>query len=109
MAPGSVVDITEDLGVTEDGALTVQTEMEPGVLTISTRGQGEVVSGSVKVVSGGPIGGMLRFDHPDLGVAGVGASPPVIAAIFPVRRQEGGITTGVALCNLESRGCCGAT
>ena len=103
VAPESVVDVTGDLEVTEDGALTVQTEMEPlGVLTISTHGRGELVSGSVRVVSEGPIGGMLRFDHPDLGVAGVGASPPVSDALFPVRRQEGGITTGVALHNLES-------
>ena len=32
----------------------------------------------------------------------MGASPPVSDAIVPVRRQEGGITTGVALHNLES-------
>ena len=103
IAAESVVDITGDLEITEDGALTVQTEMEPlGVLTISTHGRGALVSGSVRVVSEGPIGGMLRFDHPDLGVAGVGASPPVSDALFPVRRQEGGITTGVALHNLES-------
>ena len=103
VAAESVVDVTGDLEVTEDGALTVRTEMEPlGVLTISTHGRGELVSGSVRVVSEGPIGGMLRFEHPDLGVAGVGASPPLGDAIFPVRRQEGGITTGVALHNLES-------
>ena len=46
---------------------------------------------------------MLRFDHPDFGVAGVGAGPPLSDALFPVRRQEGGINTGVALRNLESR------
>ena len=103
IAAASVVDITGDLEVTEDGALTVRTEMEPlGVLTISTHGRGALVSGSVRVVSEGPIGGMLRFEHPDLGVAGVGASPPVSDALFPVRRREGGITTGVALHNLES-------
>ena len=103
IAAESVVDITGDLEITEDGALTVRTEMEPlGVLTISTHGRGELVTGSVRVVSEGPIGGMLRFEHPDLGVAGVGASPPVSDALFPVRRQEGGITTGVALHNLES-------
>ena len=103
VAPESVVDITGDLEITEDGALTVRTEMEPlGVLTISTHGRGELVSGSVRVVSEGPIGGMLRFEHPALGVAGVGASPPLSDALFPVRRQEGGITTGVALHNLES-------
>ena len=103
IAAESVVDITGDLMVTEDGSLTVQTEMEPlEVLTITTHGRGDLVSGSVKVVSEGPIGGMLRFDHPALGVAGLGASTPVSDALVPVRRQEGGITTGVALHNLES-------
>ena len=103
IAAASVVDITGDLEISEDGALTVRTEMEPlGVLTISTHGRGELVTGSVRVVSEGPIGGMLRFEHPDLGVAGVGANPPVRDALFPVRRQEGGINTGVALHNLES-------
>ena len=103
IAAESVVDITGDLEIAEDGALTVQTEMEPlGVLTISTHGRGELVSGSVRVVSEGPIGGMLRFEHPDLGVAGVGAGPPVSDVLFPVRRREGRITTGVALHNLES-------
>ena len=98
-----MVDVTGDLEVTEDGALTVQTQMEPlGALTISTHGRGELVSGSVKVVSDGPIGGMLRFDLPTIGEAVVGASPPLGDAIFPVRRQEGGITTGVALHNLGS-------
>ena len=39
VAPESVVDVTGDLEITEDGALTVQIEMEPlGVLTISTHG-----------------------------------------------------------------------
>ena len=46
--------MTADLEIQEDGGLTVQTEMDPlAVLTISTHGQGELVSGSVKVVLGG--------------------------------------------------------
>ena len=99
----SVVEVTGDLEITEDGGLTVQTEMEPlGVLTISTHGRGSLVSGSVKVVSEGPIGGMLRYSLPHIGEAVVGASPPVSDAVSPVRRQEGGITTGVAIHNLES-------
>ena len=99
----SVVDVTGDLEITEDGGLTVQTEMDPlGVLTISTHGQGALVTGSVKVVSEGPIGGMLRYDLPAIGEAVVGASPPLGDALFPVRRLEGGITTGVAIHNLES-------
>ena len=103
IAAESVVEVTGDLEVAEDGSLSVLTEMEPlGEFTISTHGQGELVTGSVRVVSEGPIGGMLRFEHPAFGVAGAGASPPVSDALFPVRRQEGGITTGVALHNLES-------
>ena len=98
--PESVVDLTEDLEVTEDGALSVQKEMAPlGELTISTHGRGEVVSGSVKVVSEGPIGGVLRYALPGIGVTGVGASPPVRDALFPVR-QEGGLATAAAIRNL---------
>ena len=102
IAAESVVDITGDLEVQEDGGLTVLTEMDPlGELTISTHGRGALVSGSVKVVSYTPIGGMLRFDLPAIGEAVVGASPPLSDALFAVRRQEGGITTGVAIHNLE--------
>ena len=103
VAPDSVVDVTGDLEITEDGGLTVWTEMEPlGVLTISTHGRGELVTGSVRVVSDGPIGGLLRFDLPGVGAGVVGASPPLGDAIFPVRRQEGGINTWAAIHNLES-------
>ena len=97
IAAESVVDVTGDLEITEDGGLTVQTQMKPlGVLTVSTHGQGPLVTGSVRVVSEAPIGGMLRYDLPHIGVAVVEASSPISDAIFPVRRQEGGITTGVA-------------
>ena len=101
MDPESVVDLTEDLEVTEDGALSTWTEMEPlGELTISTHGRGEGVSGSVKVVSDGPIGGFLRFDLPGIGVAGVGASSSVRDVLFPARRQADGISTAAAIHNL---------
>ena len=102
LAAESVLEVTGDLEVTEDGSLSVRTAMEPlGELTISTHGQGEVVSGSVKVVSNGPIGGVLRFDLPGIGVAGVGASPPVRDALFPARREGGGISTAAAVHNME--------
>ena len=101
IAAESVLEVTTDLEITEDGGLTVRTEMEPlGVLTISTHGRGELVSGSARVVSDGPIGGGLRYNLPAIGEAVVGASPPVGDALFPVRRQEGGINTGVAIHNL---------
>ena len=102
IAAETVVDVTEDLEVRADGGLSVRTAMEPlGELTISTHGQGEVVSGSVKVVSNGPIGGVLRFDLPGIGVAGVGASQPVRDALFPARREVGGISTAAAIHNME--------
>ena len=101
LAAESVVDITGDLEIREDGSLSIQTAMEPlGELTISTHGQGELVSGSVRVAADGTIGGVLRFDLPGIGVAGVGVSSPISDAIFPVRRRAGGINTGVALHNL---------
>ena len=74
--------------------------MEPlGELTISTHGRGNLVSGSVTVVSEGSIGGVLRYALPGIGVTGVGASPPVRDALFPVR-QEGGLDTAAAIHNL---------
>ena len=104
IAAESVVDVTGDLEVQGDGGLTVQTAIEPlGELTISTHGQGELVSGSVKVTANGPIGGVLRFDLPGVGVAGVGASLPIADALFPARRQAGGISTAVAIHSLGAR------
>ena len=74
--PASVVDLTDDLEVQEDGGLTIRTEMAPlGELTITTHGRGQEVSGSVKVVSEGAIGGVLRYSVPGVGVTGVGAGP----------------------------------
>ncbi len=105
--PASVVDIGGNLEATDHGAVTLQSELAPlGEVTISTNGEGETVTGSVKVISDGPdspIGGVLRFDVPGVGVAGVGASEAVRAAIFPARRQAGGIDTGAALRNLSEK------
>ena len=102
IAAETVVEIMGDLEITEDGSLSIRTAMEPlGELTISTHGQGEVVSGSVKVVAFGAIGGVLRFDLPEIGVAGVGVSLPVRDAVFPVRRRAGGISTAAAVHNIE--------
>ena len=101
IAPELVVDAGEDLEVRADGALTVQTDVAPlGELTISTHGRGPLVTGSVRVLADGPIGGVLRFDSPEIGVAGVGVSLPVRDAIFPARRQAGGINTAAAIHNL---------
>ena len=100
IAPGSVVEITGDLEVQEDGSLSVRTEIEPlGELTLSTHGRENLVTGSVTVDANGPIGGVLRFDLPSIGVAGVGASLPLRDAIFPARRRAGGISTAAAIHN----------
>ena len=62
IAAESVVDVTGDLEVQEDGGLTVQTEMEPlGVLTIPTHGQGEVVTGSTFIDGSGLFCALLCF------------------------------------------------
>ena len=99
--PASVVDLTGDLEITGDGDLAGQLGMDPmGELTISTHGRGEVVSGSVQVVSEGPIGGVIRFHLPGIGVAGVGASQPMTTGVFPARRQ-GGLSTAVAIHNIN--------
>ncbi len=98
IAAESVVDAGGNLEVRGDGALTIRTDVEPlGEVTISTHGRGELVTGSARVVADGPIGGVLRFDAPGIGVAGVGSSRPLRDAIFPVRRQEGAINTGAAI------------
>ena len=103
IAPETVVDIGGDLEVTEDGGLAVVTGMEPlGELRVSTHGREALVTGSVKVVSEGPVGGMLRYNLPHVGEAIVGAGAATSDAIFPVRRRQGGIDTGVAIHNLES-------
>ena len=100
---GSVVDVTMDgVEIGDGGALMVTDQIPPmGEMTISTNGMGDGVVGSVRVVSDGPIGGVLRFDFPNIGVAGVGASEAVNAAIFPARRMAGGINTGAAIRNME--------
>ena len=60
------------------------------------------MAGSVRVVAEGPIGGVLRFDLPGVGVAGVGTGQPLTDALFPARRQAGGISTAAAIRNLEA-------
>ena len=101
IAADSVVDVAGDLAIQEDGGLTIRTDLETlADLTVSTHGRGELVTGSARAVADGRIGGVLRFNTPAIGVAGVGSSLPLQDTIFPVRRQAGGINTGAALRNL---------
>ena len=101
IAPATVVDVTRDLGTTDDGGLTVSTQMEPlAMLTVSTHGRGPLVSGSVTVRSAGPIGAILRYRVPELGFAWMGGGEPVRDALLPARSRAGGIRTAAALHNL---------
>ena len=99
----SVVDLMGGLEMAGDGSLTVPMGIVGrGEMTISTNGEGALVIGSVRVFGTGRLGGVLRFDIPFVGVAGVGASEPVNDAIFPARRMAGGINTGAAIRNLSA-------
>ena len=74
-----------------------------GAVTISTDGQGDVVVGSAVVTADSTLGGVVRFSIPGIGIAGVPVSQPLSGFIVPVRRQAGGINTGVAIHNTESQ------
>ena len=71
------------------------------VLTISTDGEGDLTPGSALVASDQPLGGVIRFRIPDIGIAGVGTSAALSRFIVPVRRNAGGINTGIAIRNTE--------
>ena len=60
------------------------------------------MTGSLRVVSDESIGGVVRFDIPGIGVAGVGAKEPTGDALFPARRRAGGIRRAPAIRNLET-------
>ena len=64
-------------------------------MTVSTDGQGDVVVGSAVVTPDSTLGGVVRFELPGIGIAGVGASPSLSRFIVPVRRESGGINTGI--------------
>ena len=105
IGPESVVDVMGDLMVTEYGALTLQSELPPlAELTIATHGRGDLITGSVKVVSDGPdspIGGILRFDLPDIGVARGGASQPVRTPSSRLAAKRKEFSTAAAIRNLD--------
>ena len=70
-------------------------------VTVSTSPDGDLAVGAAEVNANYPLGGVVRFSIPDIGIAGVGAGQPVNGFISPVRRV-GGINTGVALHNIGS-------
>ena len=99
---------------------TMNFSIQPlGTLTVLTDGEGAMArAGSAVVSSDGNIpvwpkgrsplrsrsrsrilGGVIRFNLPGFGIAGVGTSESLTGFIVPVRREAGGINTGVALQN----------
>jgi len=70
-----------------------------GVLTLSTDGSGSLSVGSASVTADAPLGGVVRFQIPGIGIAGVGESRRVSRLLIPVRRTAGGIRTGIAFQN----------
>jgi len=74
-----------------------------GTMTISTDGQGEVTVGSAVVGSDNRLGGVVRFNITGIGIAGVPPGQPLSEFITPVRRNSGGINTGIAIYNIDSQ------
>ena len=71
-----------------------------GSARFATAGLGDLVVGSVRLVSNVEVGGIVRYSHPALGVAAVGASIPLRALMTEVARDgRGGRNTGIALRN----------
>jgi hypothetical protein len=74
-----------------------------GAVIVSTDGQGEVAVGAAVVTSDRPLGGVIRFRIAGIGIAGVPASQPLGGFLIPVRRNSGGINTGIAIYNTASQ------
>ena len=96
----SLVEQTPGLMFLEDGAIDTGDIPNLGEITISTNGSGEAEArGSVIVSSGSLVAGFLRFTL-EQGVAGVASATRTHNFIVPVRRQAGGVNTGLAVHNL---------
>jgi hypothetical protein len=73
-----------------------------GAVTLSASPQGELKVGSAAVISDSSLGGVIRFNLPGIGIAGVQASGRSLTGfVVPVRRLAGGINTGVAVRNVS--------
>ena len=99
----SVVEVTDDLMVLEDGGLTTLDPIPSlGEITIATNQTGDTVAGSLKVLSASRMNGFLRFAmYNNQGISGAGV-PSSFAAhnfIAPVQHKKGGINTGLAIHN----------
>jgi len=73
-----------------------------GLATVRSDGLGTLLAGSATLKSNHPVGGIIKFGLPGLGIAGVEHSKPAAGFIIPVR-IEGSINTGVAIRNQLNR------
>ncbi len=80
----------------------VEFSIEPlGSVTFTTDGLGELIVGSAEVISSEPVGGIIRFRHPEIGIAGFGSAPPLQRAITPARITPE-LRTAIAIRNNET-------
>ena len=104
ISPESVVEMTDDLLVMEDGVLTTLAPIPSlGEITIATNQTGETVAGSLRVLSPSRMNGFLRYSlYASEGISGAGV-PSSFAThnfISPVQRKKAGVNTGLAIHNL---------
>ena len=71
-----------------------------GSFELDTDGAGDLTPGAARVLGDLPVGGVVRFSIPGLGIAGVGNSLLVDSFMTPVVRDtETGLSTGIAIHN----------
>jgi len=89
-------------GAAPAGSMTVS--IPPfGAQTLATSGKGPLVAGSIAVSGDLPLGGVVRFKYPGLGVAGVGSNAVSTGFIAPVARSiASGRNTGIAITAVSS-------
>ncbi|MBI4481248.1 MAG: hypothetical protein HY652_00015 [Acidobacteria bacterium] len=75
-----------------------------GSVAFGSDGQGTLMTGTARVVSGDVIGGVVRFNVLGLGTAGIGESQPITGGIIQVRRKAGVLNTGIAVSDAGGAG-----
>lgn len=75
-----------------------------GRVVLATNGSGPLISGWALVETNLPVGGVLKFSAPEIGITGVGESSPVRSFVVPVERDAGrGLSSGIAISNPVDR------
>lgn len=96
--PGEMSGMATGVNVVAGNALSFSVDPLDQI-SVQTKESDELILGSAFAISNGNVGGVLRFAITDFGVAGVLGTRAVTGAATPARRQEGGISTGVAIQN----------